>query len=196
MMLFETFIATFGLLMPLVLAAPVSEDNQTLVNFTSHLRSRGLITAENTCPKSETCRVISYTGDRVVNLLAGECGVLPESENALSVYVGNCYCSFWEYVNPSIFFTLMNANMSHQDMRQRKPEEQQACCCPDDVPAAAHDRHVQEQEEAEVLLLRSVLGSCRPDSLSDRAISVNYFAVLHGSGSREVVASVPVGSVY
>jgi hypothetical protein len=177
-MLFQTFIATFGLLMPLVLAAPVSEDNQTLVNFTSHLKPRGLIAAENTCPKSETCGVISYTGDRVVNLPASECAVLPESENALSVYVANCYCSFWEYVNLSIFFAMMNANMSHQDMRQRKPEEQQACCCPDDVPAAAHDRHVQEQE-AEVLLLRSVLGSCRPDSLSGRAISVNYFAVLY-----------------
>jgi hypothetical protein len=102
-MLFQTFIATFGLLMLLVVAAPISEDNQTLVNFTSHLKSRGLITAENTCSQSQTCGVISYTGDRVVNLPAGECGVLPESENALSVYVANCYCSFWEYVNPSLF---------------------------------------------------------------------------------------------
>jgi hypothetical protein len=100
-MLFQIFIATFGLLMPLVLTTTVSEDNMILVKFTSHLKSRGLITAANTCPKSEICGVVSYTSNRSLDLVVGLCGALPEPESILSVYVVNCYCSFREYVIPS-----------------------------------------------------------------------------------------------
>jgi hypothetical protein len=92
-MLSQTCVATFALLMSLVLAAPVSEDNLTLVNFTSHLKSRRLITPANTCPKSEIRGVVGYANNRSLGLVASLCGALPEPESILSVYVANCYCS-------------------------------------------------------------------------------------------------------